>query len=606
MQTTSKTPPEPKTKDAKQIDIKINLDTKSTKDVQNINVISNTKVIPDTKVTLNLKSDPINQVPKTVQEPKITANSKMVPDIPILKMVPEPISPKIFPETKKVQEPKITLNSKMVPEPQNPKLLPETKTVQEPKLVQRPKLVQGPKLIFDTKITQDPKITPNPKVAEDPKRLLDPKRINEITLKTLAPKMANETTSALPKGGNQKINTKVLSSASVHGDSDGNKPRISPKIGDFSPSKILEQIKEAPVETVVLYFAPFVAISLFVMVMWIFKRKKSTGQKMNQILKDLNNDDMSYTDSKENNRNIIPLWNDNSIDNSLSDSGLITDEQYFRIGNGENIEDICNEDIKLKQLVIPTMSPGDTSLTDSPITLHRNEDLSFSIPVYNLGDELDIHDDSMKTLYSEKSTNHNSKKSSKIKTQIKDVFSKKKSKKTNDGFVRTLAVLDNQNGLPSMNVTQFTGKEDYNIRTNTVPLPTSQNHSNKNHDSTNNNYSSNHGTNNTDITMLNHSSSTRSQGSNDTPRTIQFTAQSEQTMYDHGSNQRQRQHKYNSKFNNKSTVINLYELSNENEDDYEINNNYEFTKHQKMNQKPSKILDTELDSNQIFNNYKVW
>jgi len=253
------------------------------------------------------------------------------------------------------------------------------------------------------------------------------------------------------------------------------------------------------------------------------------------------------------------------------------------------------------------MSPGDTSLTDSPITLRRNEDLSFSIPVYNLGEELAIHEDSMKTLYSEKSNNHNSKKSSKIKTQIKDVFGKKKSKKTNDGFVRTLAVLDNQNGLPSMNVTQFTGKEDYNIRTNIVPLPTSQYHSNKNHVSTSNNYSSNHGTNNTDVTMLNHSSSTRSRRSNDTPRTIQFTAQSEQTMYDHDPNQHQRQLKYN-KYNNKSTVINLYDLSNENEDDYEINNknNYEITKHQKMNQKPTKILDTELDSNQIFNSYKVW
>ncbi|OUM62380.1 hypothetical protein PIROE2DRAFT_11335 [Piromyces sp. E2] len=406
----------------------------------------------------------------------------------------------------------------------------DTKNVHETKQVHDTKQVQDTKQV-DTKQVQDTKVTPETKTV-DTKAINEPKKIdNRITLKAISPKMLNETqpaAAALPKGGNQKINTKVLSSASVHGDSDNSKNHNKNK--NPLTGNIFEQIKDAPVETVVMYFAPFVAISLFVMALWIFKRKKSTSQKMNQILKDLDDQDNVNSHSK----GLIPRWNDEISDKSLSDNGVLTDEQLFRIGNGENIEDVYHEDSNLKNLIIPGTNSADVSMADSPTTLHdkANDELSFSIPIYNLGDENLIHTDSksIKTIYSGGSSSPTSEHQKSKMKHIKNIFGKKKKSKksNNEKYVRTLAVLDNQTALPSVNVTQFTGKDNCDQKPIIRP-PTPQSRA----------YASTNGTNNTEVTMINREYSTRSRAnSNDSPRTIPFTAQSDQTMYNHNSNPR--------------------------------------------------------------------
>jgi len=317
---------------------------------------------------------------------------------------------------------------------------------------------------------------------------------------------------------------------------------------------------------------------------------------MNQMLRKLNEDDSINKNYKT--KSITSQFYDEYGEKSLSDNGLLTDEQYFRIGNGEDIDDVRQDKkYKLNVAIHSKTSLNEESLSDSPTTLHdaKNNDLSFSIPIYNLGDDKEAYNNSdsksMKTIYHEgfnELTNYNqdNNQKSRIKKSIKGIFNKKKSKDTNIYIKpQTSTVLDNQFGLPSVNITQFTGKDadDNNIR-GIPPLPILPNKT----------YTSTHGTNNTEITMLNHNSTSNNgspSNSNNSAKTIPFTAQSDQTMYDHNSNPRHKQR------SNSNAIINLYDYS----------SRYETSKKIKIKKKSSKILiNNELDSNKIYNSYNVW
>lgn len=324
---------------------------------------------------------------------------------------------------------------------------------------------------------------------------------------------------------------------------------------------------------------------------------------MNQMLKRLNEDDVLNENHKT--KSFHSQFCDEFCERSLSDNGLLTDEQYFRIGNGENIEDVRQDNkYKMNVVIPPKTSLNEESLSDSPSTLHdtKNNDLSFSIPIYNLGDDNDdVYNNSdsksMKTIYHEgfnelsnQSCGNGQK--GRIKKSIKGIFNKKKSKDSNIYIKpQTSAVLDNQTGLPSVNITQFTGKDAYNNIRVIPPLPTLPNKM----------YALTHGTNNTELTMLNNNSSSNNvspSDSNNSAKTIPFTAQSDQTMYEHNSNPHQKQRSNSNSMNEtKNAIINLYDYS----------SRYETPKNIKIKEKSSKVLlNNELDSNIIYNTYNVW
>jgi hypothetical protein len=514
---------------------------------------------------------------------------------------------KQYKKQKNTKETKSTKNTKSTKDTKSTKKTKSTKETKSTKDTKSPETKAIETKVIDPKIP-DTKAIDTKRIPAEPKRIDDPMK----GLKVLPTKIINGTlpTTGVPKGADRKINTKILSSASIHGDGDSRSH--SKGTGDNTMSNIIEQIKEAPVE-VVLYLAPFVAISLFVMALWIFKRKKSTSHKMNKVLMELDEEERMYENNKA--ANIVPLWGDEIVEKSLTDStnGILMDEQLFRIGNGENIEDVRGDNkYKVNKLIIPTYSPGSVSLDDSPSTLHENKnEYSFSIPIYTLDGDIQnnskVEDNkSFKTMCSNDANaininncqvtndNHGNDHTqiNKKKNIFKNIFSKKKSKKQSgkEDYItqsKTINVLEPTIGLPPVSVTQFTNRNNQKIEDgyNFRNMPSLSN----------NNYATTNGTNNTEITMLNHTSSTKSHSSslNCTPKSILSTAQSEQTIYEHNSNPRS-QDRHNSivSNSNKSSVIELYGIP----PTHEI----------KIKEKSSEVLNNELDSNRIFNKFNVW
>jgi len=249
------------------------------------------------------------------------------------------------------------------------------------------------------------------------------------------------------------------------------------------------------------------------------------------------------------------------------------------------------------------MSPGDVSLDDSPTTIldKKNNEYSFSIPIYTLGDDdIKISDNkSFKTMCSDGNNTINSNEQTttlvtfngvnkngftnkiKKKNPFKKIFDKRKNKVSS----RTLNIKEQHLGLPPVSNTQFSNKNSKETEDKCnceiiTPLP---NLSVKNYASTN-------GTNNTEATMLNHTSSTKSSRST---KSISSTAQSERTIYNNNSNPRQKRSNSDSSKVNKNTIIDLYDIP----PNHDI----------KIKKRSSKIiLNNEMDSNKIYNNYSVW
>lgn len=397
----------------------------------------------------------------------------------------------------------------------------DTKSVKEPakslpnankEITNNTKNVVSPPIDIPEDKNESKNPQPQTKKVETPVNTKLPTKITPDAKKVTDP--------AVPMGGDKKIHTKIASPASIHGSNsnESNNPDGLPELssGDSNSGSTSKYLADVPVQTVVIYLAPFVAISLFVMIMWVFKRKRSTRGRVGSMLKNRPNNSTIHTTS---------IINTLSITNSLSDENSeISDEKLYMIGNGKSLEEIEEE----------YSHSNNKSL--------EGEEEKFTIPVYSLGTGSELSDTH------EKDDSHD-KKGQRGKKGFKHIFSKKKSRLTtknkNHEKPISIAIMNNQTELPAVENTQFSNDTMDNQKI-TLPLPAKTNKSQKynikfyqenNNNSTSPLYNNNpQGTNGSDNTMLNsNTQGAPTHGVSNSKSTLTFTAKSDQTIVTSGN-----------------------------------------------------------------------